>query len=692
MELVEGETLAQVLARINETEPETETVFGKKDRPGYFEKLAEAFAEVADGLQHAHSKGVIHRDIKPSNLILDQDGRLRILDFGLARLEGQESLTISGDLVGTVQYMSPEQAQVKKTQVDHRTDVYSLGATMYEMLCGRPPFKGKNHQDTLSQIIERDPVEPRKLNQRIPKDLDTIVLKCMRKDLGDRYGTAEALGQDLRRFVRGDAIEARPESRAAFFTRWIKRHRRNLLAAFIALLLLTATASHLWSHQRDANARNVAQYESTVREAVMWIQRYQLALQASHGRSARVSVGLLATGPAQAFHPRDFSPSQQVDEELERMTQRLESMTETLNDRPEAYYLLARAFLLSGQQRTAKAVLSRMPTTGRRSIPVRVLATELAVGAEAGSKEAVQEAITEILDSDPELLEWEHSWLRARLAAVSRDWDEAVLAYDELLSHDPVPFVGTLLEAEIERGIAQLQLGHLWHAVDIFYRVWVRWPGFIEPPLLLGKALYLSGNREGAAYVFDKLYAELKTSAERKEVATWIAATYGQLEDREKALAWAETVDGSLRDRLKCWPLLWRGHYEEAANKFREALDKSPADTNLLCGLGFALAYGTEGRRGPRYEAQVAELNEVVEKLESLALDDSDREPDLSLLAHTYHVLAMTRRRQDDLVGARAAHLRLEDSRLQEGGEWSTYLLRTSRKAAGYFARIRRQR
>ena len=182
MEYVEGETLAQVLARIKDAEPETETPFGKKGQVGYFAALANAFADVADGLQHAHSKGVTHRDIKPSNLILDREGRLRILDFGLARLEGQESLTLSGDFVGTPLYMSPEQARRKKIPVDHRTDVYSLGATMYEALAGRPPFRGKDHADTLSQIIERDPPEPRQAHARIPRDFETVVLKCLRKN------------------------------------------------------------------------------------------------------------------------------------------------------------------------------------------------------------------------------------------------------------------------------------------------------------------------------------------------------------------------------------------------------------------------------------------------------------------------------------------------------------------------------
>ncbi|MBI4583759.1 MAG: serine/threonine protein kinase [Planctomycetes bacterium] len=228
MDFVEGETLAQVLSSLKEAKPDAGTPFGKKDDVRYFANLAEAFAGVSDGLQHAHAHRIIHRDIKPSNLILDREGRLRILDFGLARLEGQESLTASGDFVGTPLYMSPEQARRKKIPVDHRTDVYSLGATLYEALTLRPPFQGKDHADTLSQIIERDPVELRKINPRVPRDLETIVLKCLRKDPADRYGTAEALGQDLRRFVRADPIEARPQGRWERILRRLARQKLRL--------------------------------------------------------------------------------------------------------------------------------------------------------------------------------------------------------------------------------------------------------------------------------------------------------------------------------------------------------------------------------------------------------------------------------------------------------------------------------
>ncbi len=259
MEYIEGETLAQLIPRLKHAEPESDTPFGTKECAGYFEAVAQVFADVTDGLQHAHAKGVVHRDIKPSNLILDQAGRLRILDFGLAQLEGQESLTRSGDVVGTPLYMSPEQARQRTIRVDHRTDIYSLGATLYEMLTSRPPFKGKDHHDTLSQIMQRDPVDPRRINPRVPRELETIVLKCLRKDPDDRYGTAEALAQDLKRFARGDPVEARPQARWEKTARRLWRHRTLALAS-LGVLLLTLAGLAV-SNVLIARARDAARYD-----------------------------------------------------------------------------------------------------------------------------------------------------------------------------------------------------------------------------------------------------------------------------------------------------------------------------------------------------------------------------------------------------------------------------------------------
>ena len=181
--------------------------------------------------------------------------------------------------------MTPEQARRKKIPVDHRTDIYSLGATMYQVLTGNPPFQGKDHQDTLSQIIERDPRPPRQHVQRIPGDLETIVLKCLRKDPGDRYGTAEALGQDLRRFVRGDPIEARPQSRFEVLVRRGLRHRGRILTVTFVFFLVTVVA---WAeYQKNVESRRAieAEYESRVLSAARVVLQQELVLTAARGQS-----------------------------------------------------------------------------------------------------------------------------------------------------------------------------------------------------------------------------------------------------------------------------------------------------------------------------------------------------------------------------------------------------------------------
>ncbi len=186
MDLIEGESLSRVLAKMREAPAGAPTPFGPpRTEQEFYLRVARAFADVAEGLQHAHEQKVIHRDIKPSNLILERSGRLKILDFGLAHLEGQETITLSGDVLGTPQYMSPEQARRKKVEVDHRTDIWSLGATIYETITGQPPFRGKDHHDTLSRIIADEPVSPRRIDPRVPLDLETIVLKCLRKEPQD---------------------------------------------------------------------------------------------------------------------------------------------------------------------------------------------------------------------------------------------------------------------------------------------------------------------------------------------------------------------------------------------------------------------------------------------------------------------------------------------------------------------------
>ncbi|MHB9081929.1 MAG: serine/threonine-protein kinase [Pirellulaceae bacterium] len=164
---------------------------------------------VAEAVHHAHQNNVIHRDLKPANILLDAHDRPRVTDFGLAkRVTGDCGLTVSGQILGTPSYMSPEQAVGKLDIVGPHSDVYSLGALLYESLTGRPPFRASSSVDTLLQVIDTHPVPPRLLNPQVPRDLETSSLKCLQKQPSLRYATAQELADDLRRFLQGDPIQA----------------------------------------------------------------------------------------------------------------------------------------------------------------------------------------------------------------------------------------------------------------------------------------------------------------------------------------------------------------------------------------------------------------------------------------------------------------------------------------------------
>jgi serine/threonine protein kinase/WD40 repeat protein len=228
--------------------------------PEYFRWVAGLGIQAAEGLAHAHQRGVVHRDVKPSNLLLDAQGVLWITDFGLALRLEDPALTHSGVLLGTPRYMSPEQAEAARKLIDHRTDIYSLGATLYELLTRRPAFDGRTPQEVVSQIIGREPVPPRRLEPAIPRDLETIVTKAMAKRPADRYPSAWELADDLGRWLRTEPIRARRIGILGCTARWCRRNPRLAAvtsAAAAVILLLTGLyyASLLQALQWEKNAR-----------------------------------------------------------------------------------------------------------------------------------------------------------------------------------------------------------------------------------------------------------------------------------------------------------------------------------------------------------------------------------------------------------------------------------------------------
>src|SRR5262245_45821971 len=251
MEFVEGGSLARKLS----------------GTPQPARQAAALLATLAETMQVAHESGIVHRDLKPANILLTAVGTPKITDFGLARtLEGTEDLTRTGVPLGTPSYMAPEQARGQTHAIKPAVDVYALGAVLYELLTGRPPFRGETPEETLRHVIQQEPVSPTRLNPKTPRDLETICLKCLHKSPSRRYASAAALAEDLHRYERGEPITARPVGRPERLARWVRRRpaAAGLIVMLSVLALVVGGAALLQYQQRVASQVHRAETDGNV--------------------------------------------------------------------------------------------------------------------------------------------------------------------------------------------------------------------------------------------------------------------------------------------------------------------------------------------------------------------------------------------------------------------------------------------
>ncbi len=272
MQYVEGQSLSQLLKQVS---------LSPKRAARYVEQISRAVA-------HAHEHGVLHRDLKPSNVLIDARDQPRVMDFGLAKqLESDAQITVSGQLLGTPPYMSPEQAGARRSEIGPASDVYSLGVVLYELLTGQPPFRGANAWETLRLVRESDPRLPRTLNPQIPRDLEMICLKCLEKDPRDRYPSATALAEDLERYLDGDSISisslslferlARTLERGSLdveFRAWRRILHHFAWIVFLAHLVLFTLESRWWEFPWTVFAA-VRSAEYAAMGLVLWLLRRQ---------------------------------------------------------------------------------------------------------------------------------------------------------------------------------------------------------------------------------------------------------------------------------------------------------------------------------------------------------------------------------------------------------------------------------
>ncbi|WP_437819541.1 protein kinase domain-containing protein [Sorangium sp. So ce1078] len=563
---------------------------------------------IAAALHEAHRLGLVHRDVKPSNVMLErgEDGAYRpyLMDFGIARDAGESGLTLTGALLGTPAYMAPEQAAGRVRALDRRTDVYGLGATLYALLAGRPPFVGGTVMDVLRQVLEADAPPLRTLDRDIPQDLEAVVMRCLEKEPGARYESARALGEDLQRFLDGDPVLARRASLGRRLARLARRHRAAVAGA-TALVLAALVVAGLFVRSRRA----AAEQATLARELGETVKEMELFLRGAHGM-----------------------PLHDVERERDVVRARLRDVEASMAQagaagRGPGEYALGRGLLALQEPRAALEHLRAAERAGYRSS-----------GLDYAAGVALSELYRRGLEEARRIRN--PAQRAARIAALEAELKAPAAA------HLRAALAGAIEAPGYVEGLLALAEGKHEAALEKARAAFAGAPWLYEAKKLEGDVLFAMGSRyrhDAATFDFERMKGHFDRAAE----AYGIAAEHGRSDPSVHAGAcelWTQTMNAAGKHGASMRPSFERAR--EACGRAIAASPRSPEAYVKLSWVHGCFAWWVASRLPPGEDAEAALREALARAEEALA-----RSPDDAMARYVAAGVHRARAYHADLLG-----------------------------------------